>query len=455
MIARLARFVLPALAAAAVAACTAEEAPEPKKAEEFAQVLAVAPQSGNQLGRVVVPAAALAEIKRSDLGDVRIFDARGRTLSLALGYGRSGESSLLKTHDLPAIALTVGPDGTATPLPADDPAASPSEAASGDASAADASRAQVLIDTRAITLPVVGIELAVTMPPRVAVTFTLERSADRKNWEPLADKVLLRPGSDPEMLGQPRIALPALALRGQTLRVSWEAGPDVAVTGARIFEAVERQPARVELETSGARLSNPHELRFAPQLAVPIGAIRVAMTGPDGIVPVQLFGRDHSGQPWGLLARGTLTQGAEPISLELSGASLREYRLVADQRSAGFSQVPTISLAVEPLTLFAAFNGDGPFNLAVGHPDARPAWFDPADLGKPSELLRAWRRPAEVAIAGDAPVILLAPGAPEEPLDPRKLALWGALLLGAAVLALAAWRVLRGRRPHAAEVPPA
>lgn len=446
MLVRLVRSLLPVSAMLALAACTAEEAPEPKKPDEYAQVLALAPKANDKLGRVVLPAAAVAEIVRPDLGDVRIFDAKGRKLSLALAYGRSGESSLLKAHDFSAIPLTEGPDGTAVPVPVEVKTGDASVAVSAtDAAQATDKRAAVLIDTRTLTLPVVGIELAAELPKQVPVTFTLESGADLKTWEPLADKVLLRPGNDPEVLGQPRIALPAVNLKDRYVRISWENGPDIAVTGAKVLEAVERQPSRVDLETSGAQLSGPHELRFAPQIAVPISAVKLELTGSDGIVPVQLFGRDDPSDPWGLLANGTLKQGEGPVNLELSGATLREYRIVADPRSAGFSKVPEVTLAVEPITIFAAFNGEGPFNLAVGHPDAKPAWFDPADFGTASDLLRAWRLSAEVESAGEAPVIKLAPAAPESPYDTRKIALWAALVLGALVMAFAAWRLVRAQ----------
>lgn len=446
MIARLSRLACAALLSASLIGCSAEQAPEPKKQEDFAQVLAVAPTAGNALGRVVLPAAAVAEIKRTDLGDVRIFDAKGRTLSLALGYDRSGESSLLRSHDLRAIPIVQTGSGPAVPIAVEVTASDATVAVTAtDAAAASDPRAAILIDTRELHLPVVGIELNANLPRGVPVTFALEQGADLKIWTPLAEKVLLRPGNDPEVLGQARIALPAINLRERYVRVSWDAAPEIAVTGAKVFEAVERPPARVELETSGAALSGPHELRFAPQIAVPIAAVKLEMAGQDGIVPVELFGRNDRSEPWGLLARGALKQGEAPLSLELSGSTTREYRLVADRRSSGFSLVPKISLSVEPITIFAAFNEGGPYSIAVGHADAKPAWFDPADLGKPSDLLRAWRREAEVASAGDAPVILLAPAAPETPFDPRKLALWGALLLGVAVLGLAAWRRLKAR----------
>lgn len=444
MISRLAHIACLSLAAASLAACSAEPVPEPKKQEDFAIVMAVAPEAGNALGRVVLPAAALAEVKRADLGDVRVFDAKGRTLSLALGYDRSGESSLLKASDLPAIPIAATPNGAAVPIAVNVTAGDATVAVTAtDAADATDQRVSILIDTRALALPVTGIELKAALPKQVPVTFLLEQGADLKTWQPLAEKVLLRPGNDPEVLGQARIALPGVTLRDRYVRVSWDAGPDIAVSGAKVFEAVERAPARVDLETSGAALAGPHELRFAPQLAVPIAAVKLEMTGQDGIVPLELFGRNDRSEPWGLLARGTLKQGDGPLSLELSGSTTREYRLVADQRSSGFSKVPKISLTVDPITIFAAFNEEGPYNLAVGHADAKPAWFDPADLGKPSDLLRAWRREAEVASAGDAPVILLAPAAPETPFDPRKLALWGALLLGVAVLGFAAWRLLK------------
>ncbi|MEQ1496280.1 MAG: DUF3999 family protein [Novosphingobium sp.] len=446
MIARLSRLASLALACASLIGCSAEEAPEPKKQDDFAQVLAVAPMAGNALGRVVLPAAAVAEIKRADLGDVRIFDAKGRTLSLALGYDRSGESSLLRSHDLPAIPIVTAPGGAVVPVEVNVTAGDTSVAVTAtDAAAATDPRGSILIDTRELALPVVGIELNAALPKQTPVTFTLEQGGDLKIWQPLAEKVLLRPGNDPEVLGQARIALAGVSLRDRYLRVSWDAGPDIKVTGAKLFEAVERQPARVELETSGAALDpkNGREMRFAPQISVPIGAVKLAMTGPDGIVPVELFGRNDRSEPWGLLARGTLKQGEGPISLELSGSTVREYRLAADPRSSGFSKAPKVSLVVDPITVFAAFNESGPYSLAVGHADAKPAWFDPADLGKPSDLLRAWRREAEVASAGDAPVILLAPAASETPFDPRSIALWTALLLGAGVLAFAAWRLMK------------
>lgn len=440
------RYLALALAVA-LSACGSEPAPEPKKQDDFGQVLAVAPASDNRLGRIVLPAAAIAEIKRADLGDVRVFDAKGRTLSLAQGYDRTGESSLLTSHDLPAIPIAAGSGGGAAmpisvAVKAGDTAV---QVTASDAAEAVDSRVSILLDTRALGLPVVGVELVATLPKQVPVTFTLEVGSDLKTWEPLAEKVLLRPGNDPEVLGQARIALPGVNLRDRYVRVSWDAGPDIAVTGAKLLEAVERQPARVELETSGAALDpkNGRELRFAPQIAVPIAAVKVGMTGPDGIVPVELFGRNDRSEPWGLLARGTLKQGEGPISLELSGSTVREYRLAADPRSSGFSKVPKVSLVVDPITVFAAFNDQGPFNLAVGHLDAKPAWFDPADLGKPSDLLRAWKREAEVASAGEAPVILLAPAAPETPFDPRNIALWAALLLGTGVLGFAAWKLMK------------
>lgn len=446
MLARLARSVLPLPLLLVLAACAAEEAPEPKKQDEYAQVLALAPKANDKLGRVVLPAAANAEIVRSDLGDVRIFDAKGRKLSLALAYNRSGESTLLKAHDLAAIPLREGADGTAVPVPIDITASDvPSASGPSDAAEATSQRVAVLIDTRGLTLPIAGMELAAQLPKQVPVSFTLESTADLKTWEPLAEKVLLRPGNDPEVLGQSRIALPGVSLKDRYVRISWAAGPDIAVSGAKVLEALERPPARVDLETSGAQLSNAHELRFSPQIAIPIAAVKLELTGSDGIVPVQLLGRTDASQPWGLLANGTLKQGEGPISLELSGASLGEYRIVADPRSAGFSKVPDVTLTIEPITIFAAFNGEAPFNLAVGHPDAKPAWFDPADFGTPSDLRRAWRLSAQVESAGEAAVIKLAPAAPEQPFYAGKIALWAAFLLAAMVLTFAAWRLVRNQ----------
>ncbi|NCU13113.1 MAG: DUF3999 domain-containing protein, partial [Sphingomonadaceae bacterium] len=132
--------------AATLGGCAEEQRPEPTKPDQFEQALAVAPQVEGKLGRVVLPAAAVAEIKRADLGDVRIFDAKGRTLSLALGYDRSGESSVLKTSDLAAIPIAAGDATTAVPVSVEVKAGDTSvEVTATDAAIAVDERVAVLI----------------------------------------------------------------------------------------------------------------------------------------------------------------------------------------------------------------------------------------------------------------------------------------------------------------------
>ncbi|MBX9643079.1 MAG: DUF3999 domain-containing protein, partial [Novosphingobium sp.] len=119
-----------------------------------------------------------------------------------------------------------------------------------------------------------------------------------------------------------------------------------------------------------------------------------------------------------------------------------EYRLVADQRSAGFSAAPRIELQYEPVVLIAAFNGKPPYTLAVGNKAAPSAYFGPGELLGDTPL--SARLPeAQVAAPAGTPVVKLAPPADGDPFSTKKLALWAALLLAVGVLAFAAVRLMK------------
>ena len=80
-----------ALLALTIAACDGAEAPDPTRPDQFAARLAVEPATGGTVQRVILPEQALVAIQRADLGDVRIYDGRGKPLSLALGGGADEE----------------------------------------------------------------------------------------------------------------------------------------------------------------------------------------------------------------------------------------------------------------------------------------------------------------------------------------------------------------------------
>jgi hypothetical protein len=440
---------LRSIALAALALLTAcDKAPEapPTAPEGFKVRLTVEPAAGGGAQRLLLPAQALIAIERADLGDVRLFDGRGKTVPLA----RDGAAA--QPHDritLDAIPLKPGQSrGTGpTTIRIDNAAVGQIEVSGGGTTAQD--RNEALFDTRRIDQPAVSLTLDAQLPLQRPVTVTLETSGDLASWEPLAEKVLLRAYQGGEVLGPPEIALGGATLKNRYLKVSWSDVDGVEVRGAAIDTASAAPPPRVAVQASGLALESAHRLRFSVPFGAPLAALRLIETGPDGVVPLRLYGRNHPEETWTLLGAGIARPGDKGSTIDLGGTSWRDYRIEADARSAGFAAAPGLELLLEPVELVAAFNDAPPYVLAVGSGSAAPAWFAADELignrdGTPAALPLA-----RVDVSGaPAPAIAVAPPG-EGPLDPRKLALWGALVLGTAILALAAIRLMRANAPGA------
>ena len=67
----------------ALAGCQSAPAADPAKPESYAVQLPVEPAAGGGVQRIDLPVQVLVASQRADLGDIRLFDARGRRMSLA------------------------------------------------------------------------------------------------------------------------------------------------------------------------------------------------------------------------------------------------------------------------------------------------------------------------------------------------------------------------------------
>ncbi len=433
------RLMLPVLGMLALAACQQDSPQAPKGPDDFALIVPVAQAQGGAVQRISLPPAALAAPRRADLGDIRLYDGKGRTLSLA--FEDAGSQAARQTHAFNALPIAAPQDSDLSGVSVRIDDGERSVAVDAAEVTARTARLAVLIDTRTLTDPAESIAFKADLPAQVAVNLTVESGSDLKTWDYLGEKVLYRTGAGQALLSAARLPQNGAGQRVRYHRISWQAAPGVAVNGAEVTTARQRPPERTALATRGAVLTDPHNLTFRPALAAPISAMKVSETGPDGLLPIRLFGRDAAEQPWVLLAEGTLRQNDKPALLELAGATMREYRLEADSRSAGFSSAPRLDLLLDPVTVIAALNGVEPYRLAIGNAEAKPAALPLGQVVEPAKL--AALPVAQAGGNGVPPVISLAPAEPDGPFSPRKLLLWGALLLGVGVLAFAAIRLLR------------
>ncbi len=405
------------------------------KADDFALSLKVEAPAAQVL-RVDLPAAALVAIRRADKGDIRVVDAHERPLSMALV---EIATALENRIHLDAIPFGINKDGE-RPSPVsvrvDQPGSSVSvQAEHGEARA---SGAGVLFDTRKLRNRAVGIALEAALPKQQPVTVSITMGDDLKAWEPVAEQVLFRPGDGAALLEGGRTMLPSVDLHGRYLRASWR-GEQLKITGATLFTSSHPQSLRVSVPVTGVKLTDAHGVAFGMPQGLAPAALRVRMTGKDGVVPLSLLGRDTMEASWTPLAMTSLTQGGRDAALALGGGPMRFLRLEADPRSAGFSQTPSIAFEYAPVSLAVAFNGDAPYRLLVGNPEVKPATFALSDLTSQTDPL------AKASVVGAPVDVAVAVGniADGSGLSPRVMALWAVLLAGVALLGYAAFRLMR------------
>ena len=426
-------FALLALATLATG-CGRGAPPAGSRVQDFALTLPVE-ATGTGVGELTLPPAALVALRRADRGDLRIFDAQGRALALALSPAAMRQVMLARVPAVPfAAPPPAGGTGIAVRIEQDRQAVNVTAPAAG---ASPRSRA-MLLDTRAVREPVTALALEAEATPGVPVTLRLAASADLRDWQDLAEQVLFRPAPGAPLLGA-EIALPRQSLAGRYLRISWDGPPTTRITAARPVAAPARAVPDVTVATRGAALDDAHTLSFTLPAGPAPGALRLRLTASDGVVPVRLEGRLAGDAVWTPLALGVLRQGEPARRLALPPGGWRQLRLVADPRTVGFSRAPAVALDFAPVTLLAAFNGAAPYRLAVGNDAAPPAFIAASDLGA--------NMPATVRarITGNpaAPVLRLDGEAGSARPAPRVVALWLVLIGGVLALGLAAYRLLR------------
>ncbi|MDE2597036.1 MAG: DUF3999 family protein [Sphingomonadales bacterium] len=455
MTSRCFRALAPALALLITGCDKAAPAGDPARPDSYALRLPIEPAKGDGAQRIVLPAQALVALQRADGADLRVFDGRGRMLPLA--RLSAAEAETRQTLPVPTYAVS-GPADNALHTPDVTIRIANGAGVLVDAQGSALSgTAQVtlaaLLDTRVLEQPVVAVTLDADLPAGQPVTFTAEASDNLKDWTFLADKVLFHPADAVAPLGPDRIDLPGQPLKGRYLRISWSGEAGVTIRSAQVTTATAAPVPRIAIATSGAALDTPHELRFDLPAGTPPAAIRVTEAAPDGILPVQLYGRNNREQPWTLLGAGTVRQDARAGGnlIDTSGSAFVSFRLEADKRTSGFSATPRLELLYAPVTLLAAFNGAPPYTLAAGNKAATEVWLArqevaPDDGPAPDGL------PLATAKSDSAPPALaVAPAAPGNPFTGTRAALWAALLAGTAMLGFAAIRLLRG---NAEEVRP-
>ncbi|WP_294174111.1 DUF3999 family protein [uncultured Sphingomonas sp.] len=440
------RATIAFLLAVLAAGCRPDPAVDVSKPEAFARHAVLQPAAGGKLQRVILPPLLLAAARRRDLGDIRLFDARGRLVAMAL-LGPGTGSAPRTTVDLPVYpVLGRGEELQNSKLSIRVEDGEPAQAVTVDRFSRDkVPMPAVLLDARALRDRVEAIVLRANIPAGRPVPLTLLTSANLKDWEPLAQKVLFRPAAGGPMLAGEQVTLNGADLRGRFVGISWTGSSGVALTGAIAVMAGSTEAGRVAVATAPLSLTDAHQL----QLQLPdngrLTALRVTAAPADGIVPVRLYGRSPGRDAWSALGAATLSAERGPSTIELPAVPMASYRIEADRRTAGFSAALRVELLFDSVELLLALSGTPPYRMAVGQPAAQPNYLTLAEVaGAGASLDLATLPRATITSANEPPPAIPVQGQAADGMrDRRKLVMWAALVLGTLVLAWAAFRLAR------------
>lgn len=421
------------------------------------------------LVQLPLTAQVLGQLQTADARDLRIFNADGVAVPLALDRRAAAAPAKLPNPvfiDLPArpmaanaqpagndgvsVRITDAPNGRVVQLDAATTPAEPMLAA--------------LIDARAIDQSIAAVHLDADLPNAQPVRFTLESSSDLQLWRARGEVTIYH--FDAALSTPARIALADPVLKDQYLRLRWDnagAAPSgTAVRGVRLEPAAAKAPPpRLALPVTlpAGAAPNAHAIEWRMGFATPLAALNLRAAGGNTLVPVRVLARNAQDQPWTLLARHvvfSLTQAGHTqhsAAVELGKPqSWRDWRVEADTGTAGFSATPTITAEFAPLSVVFVASGNAPFTLAAGRAAAPVTALALTSLVPPTNPPTNAALPQATLLAAPSNATTPTATATESGTPLRQWLLWGVLIAGVLVLAAMARALLR-QLPASADSP--
>jgi hypothetical protein len=420
----------------------------------YAERVPVTPTGGSPVQRLDLPASVLVAARSPDLADVRVFNAQGQAVPIARSAARAPHQQ--QNTALPVLPIMGAADAltvTGVSLRIDERQRAHVVRVDGTPQQSGESQLLgILLDTRRIQGPVSAISLDVATPAAQPVTFTIESSADLKDWQSVADKVIYRTSGE---IGRTSIGFPRRDLDGSYLRVTWRAASRLlAPVNVKAAAAVTTHRGtapmpRVQLIVPPS--AGRHVIDFTLPFAAQVAALEIEPAGGDTVLSIRIFGRNQSEEPWTPVASGSLfrvtSDGQTRFNpaFDMHGTRFRTLRIEADKRSDGFEAAPKIAVRLQPSQLVFLASGSSPFTLAAGRADAQAVFLPLSELTKASGLQVTADLPTATITAAPDPVVQVSASQQGTPWG--RITLWLVLLAGTALLAGMVWLLMRRREP--------
>jgi hypothetical protein len=423
--------------------------------EDFHERAVLALPTPSPLYRIALPESVYRD-GRADLGDVRVFNARGEPVPIAL----APEPEVIREAS-PPVQLA------AFPITSLEPAQVASQVtvrladgtllaldAGGKSAAMERRVAAYVLDASALKEPLRALDIDwEVLPERETIRVRVESSDDLRTWTQVAGPVtLLRVDQAGRRLEQSRVPLDGV--RAKYLRLVVVDVP-FTLRSARAEFQERARPSDLMVKRVSGQPGKAGEATSALGARFPVEAVRVVPAEANAVIAATLFVRDAPDATASWVAQATFYRLArEGGEVETPPAHIRRraarYWIVrTDPEKGGYgATLPQLEVHWRAAQLVFVARGEGPYTLAFGNRQARSALLPIASVIPGYEAHAETKLPEASAAAvthvrsarDDWPTWL-------QDISPRKLALW-ALLVGAVMLlAFMAWRLHRASLP--------
>jgi hypothetical protein len=417
--------------------------------EDFSTRARIVTAEEDALQRLPLPPEVYRDA-RPDLADVRVFNAAGEAVPIALGtepeQGREAQVSG-PLPQFPVTSLDVTPEHTGVSIRMSDGTL---VSVTGAHKPATVKRtAAYLIDASTVKLPMRALVIDwEPSPGNEVVRVRLEASSDLRTWRPLAGPVsIVHLEQAGHTLEQPRV--PLGRTQEKYLRLTWD-GPPLVLRSVRVeFEDRLKPPERMTSRVTGKKGDKPGEIVYDLGARYPVEALRLIPAERNSVIPATFVIDEGRSGTAPVVASGVFYdlrrngQEVESQPLEIGHRAARHWIARIDPNSGAVGEaLPDLEVQWRPATLVFVARGAGPFTLAFGDSFAKPTYSSPATLIPSYESHSEDTLPlAKLGAIERNP--LKSKRYPEwmAGVPPRRFALWTILVVAVAGLGFMAWRL--------------
>lgn len=407
--------------------------------------------------RISLPQAVYQGTAWPDLRDVRVFNHLGDTVPFAL----VAQKTPIETPETVALRI----------FPLDMSLAPPREKGQhGGDDVVLRSKSGIEIHVQSDDVNSLGQSYLLTLPEEMKDAFSLAQlrlnwetptgnwqgkvsvyvSRDLRNWRSVQeDAPLMDLTRDNDRLKMDAISA-SLTLSPEGKRyllvIMDSQSPGLKLNSVSAIAGSNKQESeRIVIAAEADKISDDEAVWRWTQLQ-PLTSLRIDLEN-EGVLPVELAWRGGEKEPWQPLEKMVLyhLDGKRSEDIHLSGKLVEAVRMRTINARLP-ETLPALSGARDSYQLVFNTQGKGPYMLAWGNRAAKKAdvgldMLIPASLRKTQEINDLpWATPQEdVTLSGEAR--LTATSTEEQHSQWKTLLVWGALILGVAVLALMAWRI--------------